>query len=198
MKELEIIKRMDNCGDAVSWLETQESYEQAWQNCHRGDWMLPFLEKVVGLGTQNQDRCDLWKIKADFVSFYLLSEKKSLVKNSVIADCLSAIYDYSDKKINYSDLREKRNKTYAVSYMNVGSLQSCVAYAVASAASLDFYPKAVCSARLYNLDDIISDDARNVIELSVYASTFKKLANICRSYFPKAPELIQEQKRISK
>jgi hypothetical protein len=36
------------CEDALKWLEDQQSWEQAWQDCERGDWMLWLLGYLSG------------------------------------------------------------------------------------------------------------------------------------------------------
>lgn len=36
------------CQEALDWLETQDAWEAAWQNCKRGDWMLWLLGYLAG------------------------------------------------------------------------------------------------------------------------------------------------------
>jgi len=34
------IEKYNPCEDSLIWYNKQESFEQAWNDCHRGDWML--------------------------------------------------------------------------------------------------------------------------------------------------------------
>jgi len=40
------IKALGACLEAVTWAETQESVEGAWESCARGDWLLWFAARV--------------------------------------------------------------------------------------------------------------------------------------------------------
>jgi hypothetical protein len=48
MKLSDMIKDLRPCSEAVEWLDKQESLEQAWKECERGDWMLWLLGKFSG------------------------------------------------------------------------------------------------------------------------------------------------------
>jgi hypothetical protein len=45
MKKFDI-KQFNPCYDALLWYESQPSTEEAWNNCHRGDWMLWIAKKL--------------------------------------------------------------------------------------------------------------------------------------------------------
>ena len=40
------LEELDACSEAIGWVETQETIEQAWQNCERGDWLLWLIGKL--------------------------------------------------------------------------------------------------------------------------------------------------------
>ena len=40
------IKRYKPCKEALKWYASQDTFQKAWQNCHRGDWMLWFAAKL--------------------------------------------------------------------------------------------------------------------------------------------------------
>ena len=40
------------CREAVDWLNTQASPEDAWRECERGDWMLWYLKYTEKLDTK--------------------------------------------------------------------------------------------------------------------------------------------------
>jgi hypothetical protein len=39
------LKALKACGDAVAWAEAQPNAKTAWANCTRGDWMLWLVER---------------------------------------------------------------------------------------------------------------------------------------------------------
>ena len=40
------LKDLNPCKGAVEYYETKENFEQAWNDCHRGDWMLWIASKL--------------------------------------------------------------------------------------------------------------------------------------------------------
>ena len=42
------LNSMNACSEAVDWLQTKLTFEQAWADCERGDWMLWLLGKLSG------------------------------------------------------------------------------------------------------------------------------------------------------
>jgi len=46
MKELEIIKKWNPCKEGSTFLQSCETFKQAWDTCPRGDWMLWVSEKL--------------------------------------------------------------------------------------------------------------------------------------------------------
>jgi hypothetical protein len=42
------IKKTEPCEEAIEWLKSYESPEQAWNKCKRGDWMLWLIGKLSG------------------------------------------------------------------------------------------------------------------------------------------------------
>ena len=41
------LKKMNACKDAVEWCEQFDSFQEAWQKCERGDWMLWLIGKQI-------------------------------------------------------------------------------------------------------------------------------------------------------
>jgi hypothetical protein len=46
MKKFDINFNGRACEEAQEWYKLQESFENAWNNCHRGDWMLWMASKL--------------------------------------------------------------------------------------------------------------------------------------------------------
>jgi len=40
------LQKLGACQESLKWIATQADPETAWQNCHRGDWMLWLLGKL--------------------------------------------------------------------------------------------------------------------------------------------------------
>jgi hypothetical protein len=55
-REISKLKEMDACAQALAYLEKQSSYQEAWENCTRGDWMLWLLGKVLDEGNEVEFR----------------------------------------------------------------------------------------------------------------------------------------------
>jgi len=53
------VAHLDPCPDAVSWLETQDSQQGAWENCERGDWMLTIFKDTSNECKWRDDRKQL-------------------------------------------------------------------------------------------------------------------------------------------
>jgi hypothetical protein len=42
------LKKLNACSEAIQWAEQQDNEQQAWDDCHRGDWMLWLCGKLSG------------------------------------------------------------------------------------------------------------------------------------------------------
>ena len=47
------------CREAVEWLKKQNSIEEAWLRCRRGDWMLWWLSRISGVTSRSRSRKQL-------------------------------------------------------------------------------------------------------------------------------------------
>ena len=45
-KEIALLKSLDPCARALTWMHTQASFREAWDTCQRSDWMLWALRKI--------------------------------------------------------------------------------------------------------------------------------------------------------
>ena len=45
-KEIVLLKSLNPCAKALTWMHTQASFREAWDTCHRSDWMLWALQKI--------------------------------------------------------------------------------------------------------------------------------------------------------
>jgi hypothetical protein len=42
------LKKLNPCSEALKWVQKQDSNQQAWNDCKRGDWMLWLIGKLSG------------------------------------------------------------------------------------------------------------------------------------------------------
>jgi len=54
-KDIEKLKLLGACEEAIKYLENFRSLRDAWQKCHRGDWMLWYAGKMSG-GSKSKSR----------------------------------------------------------------------------------------------------------------------------------------------
>jgi hypothetical protein len=40
------LKKLDACPEAIAWAKTQPTYEEAWENCPWGDWLLWLADRT--------------------------------------------------------------------------------------------------------------------------------------------------------
>lgn len=77
MKELEILKEMQACAPALVWLAEQETYEQAWRDCPRGDWMLWLVYKEFDGSDLAHRKFTLAKARCAKTVFHLMQDERS-------------------------------------------------------------------------------------------------------------------------
>jgi len=104
----EKIEKLNACNDAVKWLQKQESYEQAWQDCKRGDRMLWLLGKKAG-PVDSQSRKDLALCCCDEAELSLPYAGKN---KEVCEKTYRAIRDYHAGKLTVEDLRAAADAAY--------------------------------------------------------------------------------------
>ena len=110
------LKKLNACDDAIKWVRTQESPEDAWNNCERGDWMLWLARKL-----KIDDRLlTLAKATCANQVQHLLTDQRSI-------DALDACFRYAKGEIT----REELN-VYAA------SADAAAAAASASASAADY------------------------------------------------------------
>jgi hypothetical protein len=127
MKKFDI-KQFNPCYDALLWYESQPSTEEAWNNCHRGDWML-------------------WIAKKLNVNIRVLTLAKGLCANTVrhlmkderIIKAVNAAIAYGKGEIDDEELREA---AYAADYATYAAAYA--AYATYAAAAIRKQTADIC------------------------------------------------------
>lgn len=66
------ILQFDPCISAIDYYETKDSFDQAWEDCHRGDWML-WIAYRLGV---NERKFFLAKARCAKTVFHLMEHKE--------------------------------------------------------------------------------------------------------------------------
>lgn len=67
------ILQFDPCISAIDYYETKDSFDQAWEDCHRGDWML-WIAYRLGV---NERKFFLAKARCAKTVFHLMNHEES-------------------------------------------------------------------------------------------------------------------------
>ena len=74
-KHTKYLKSLDACGEAVEWAKNYDTLQKAWDDCHRGDWMLWLLGAKVGKpGTRSRKKLVLTACKCARLSLRYVPE----------------------------------------------------------------------------------------------------------------------------
>jgi hypothetical protein len=87
------IEKFNPCGEWLEYYESKPSFEEAWNDCHRGDWMLWIASK---LKVDNRTLTRAKALCANTVR-HLMMDKRS-------TDAIDAALRYADGKISREEL----------------------------------------------------------------------------------------------
>ena len=141
MREIEILERMNACRPAIAWLAMQNSYEDAWQNCHRGDWMLWNLYRNLDGSDAAHRKFTLAKAQCAETVFHLMKDERS--RNAVAVAKKYGIGEASIEDLRIANVAA----AYAADDADAAADDADAAYAVvAAAAAADAAYAAVAAA----------------------------------------------------
>ena len=121
MKEL--LNKLNACSEAIEWVG-DKSLEQAWNTCHRGDWMLWLYKKLY---PDNQKELTLAKGHCANTVRHLMEDQRSL-------DAVDAAIAFGEGRITSEELKKAASDAYAAS-----DAASYAAYAASYAADAASY-----------------------------------------------------------
>jgi hypothetical protein len=107
------IRRFNPCNDGLTYYKSKSSFEEAWNDCPRGDWMLWIAFK---LGVDDRT---LTKAKA-----LCANTVRHLMKDKRNTDALDAALRYAEGKISRKELEEYAGVSY-VAVDNVDTYDTC-------------------------------------------------------------------------
>jgi hypothetical protein len=172
-----IIKKLQDlraCDDGIEYLDTQNNYQAAWDNCKRGDWMLWVLRKKIDLADESQLRAlTLAKARCAKLVIHLMKDERS--KKAVeIAEAFGN-GEATREELDAAAYAAAAAAAAAYAVYAVAAAAAAAAYAAAAAADAD---AAAYAAAAY----------------AAYAAAARKkvlaqCAGIIREIFPNPPEL---------
>ena len=153
------LEKLRACKDAIEWVKGQKSPEEAWQNCHRGDWMLWIAKRL------NVDDRLLTLAKATCANQvrHLMTDQRSL-------DAIDACFRYAKGELTREELNTYAYASYVASAASSSAYAASAYAADAAYAASDAAYAAAASASYTATANAAA--ARN--------ESLKKSADICR------------------
>jgi len=163
------ISKYNPCSEAVKFYSGYKTFEEAWDNCPRGDWML-WIAQRVGV---NKRKMTLVKALCAETVKHLMNDERSL-------NALKVAKQYGRYKANDSQLKDAYTAADAAASYDAYAAASYAAasYAAYAAAS---YAAAYDAAASYAADTAAYDAAADAAKLKNQLET----ANICRKILTK-------------
>ena len=155
---VEALQYIRACPDAVSWLKTCESWEQAWQSCERGDWMSWLVGCVSGKPDSDLRR----KLVACCCEHARTAEPYWPEDHASIVVCLELAERWAggDEGVTLGDVRAAANAAKAAH----------AAYASADAAYASSYAAYAVAGAAYAVADAAFSSAYTAAEAAAYTA----------------------------
>jgi len=157
MKAKELLKELNACQEAIDWVADM-TIQEAWETCHRGDWMLWFYGKQY---PENKRELYLAKGHCANTVRHLMKDERSIA--AVDAAIAFGNGEIDEKDVAYA---AKAASAYAYSYATSATSAAYAAYAAATDATY----AAAAAAAAYAAADAARKDSQ------------KQTADICRKY----------------
>ena len=172
MDEIKRLQKLRACSGAIEYARTCTTWQSAWDNCERGDWMLWLLGKLSdGPKSQSRKKLVLAACKCARLSLkYVAKNEKRPLKAIQVAEK----WANNEKGASLQDVRA----AYAAAYAAADA--AAAAYAAADAAA---YAAADAADAAYAAAYAAADAAAARTKIQ------KKCADIVRKTYPKAPRL---------
>jgi len=201
----ELLKSLNACNEAIEWAG-DKTIEEAWESCHRGDWMLLFYSKQYSLNIK----------ELTLAKGYCANTVLHLMKDDRSKKAVRAAIDFGNGLITEDELEifasaasasaDAYSFDVAASY--AASFDVASAYAASAAADASYYAadasssfdvaaayaasayssaSAAADAAYYAAYDAAYDASSSSAVSAYYAADAKKqnqleTANICRKY----------------
>ena len=167
----ELLKSHNACNDAKKWAKGK-SWQEAFETCHRGDWLLWLYKKVH---PENLRELTLAKGYCAATVLHLMTDQRS-------KDAVKAAIDFGNGEIN----REELGAADAAAADAAAADDTAAAYAAYAAADAYAYAAYAAYAAAADAADAAyaaaAADAADAAAAKIKNQL--KTANICRKYLP--------------
>ena len=156
------LEKTGACKEAIFYVRTQKNYEEAWNNCPRGDWMLWIADKLQ----INKRLLTLAKGKCAATVLHLMQDERS-------KDAVQAAIDYGNGLISDEELKNAvaaARAAYHAAYVAYAYAADAVAVADAYAASAAAAAATVTDADAYAAS-AVADAAAGAAAANAYAAS---------------------------
>ena len=137
MKEL--LNKLNACSEAIEWVG-DKSLEQAWNTCHRGDWMLWLYKKLY---PDNQKELTLAKGHCANTVRHLMKDQRSI-------NAIDTAIAFGEGRITSEELKKAASDAYDAYAAATAAYAASAAYADAYAAATAAYAADADAARTKN------------------------------------------------
>jgi hypothetical protein len=174
------IKQFIPCEEGLEYYESKPSFEEAWRECERGDWML-WMAKMLGVDSRTLTRA---KALCASTVRHLMTYKRS-------TDAIDAALRYADGEISREELDGYARATaYADDAAAAYAAYADDAAAAAAAYADDAAAAAAAAAAAYA-------DAAAVYAADAAAANQRQTADICREVLTDAVfEKVNQKSKI--
>lgn len=159
---MSILKKLNACKEGQEWGDSQESYEQAWNICERGDWLLWIaaarsvdIKKIVGA-----------KVEIARLVQHLMKDERSL-------NALDVGEKFSKGEASLEELKEAADAADAAADADADDVADSAAYCAVYAAYSAAVAAAVSAYSAYSAVDAVS---------AARKGTLSKAADIVREH----------------
>jgi hypothetical protein len=157
------IKKFRPCSDGHDYYKTFKTFEEFWQNCHRGDWML-WLAKKLEIDIRP---LTLAKAKCAETVIHLMKDERS--KNAI-----KVAIAFGEGKATIDELGEARRDAADAA----DAAADAAAYAAAAAAAADAAADAAdAAAAAADAADAAAADAADAAADAAYADAYAAYAD---------------------
>jgi len=170
-KFIAILNKLGTCEEAMEWLSSQTSLQQAWGSCERGDWMLWLITALK----MNERKLSLTKGRVAKEVVHLMNDEKSIA-------AVQAAIDYGNEEISRDELEKATIIAYvAVSDALATNIVAHAEFAAAYATTIADTTASSAAVAYATAADTAAATADNATSNISYDEALKKSAEIIKT-----------------
>jgi len=160
------LEKINACNEAIRWVATQKNYEEAWQNCEHGDWMLWLAQQ---LHIDNYKLTLAKGLTAKLV-IHLMKDERSI-------NAVNIAIKYGNHQATDEELKIAANAVAAAAAYAANAVAAAAAYAAYAAYAVAAYA-AYAAVAAANAAAYAAANAANAA--AARKTILKQSADICR------------------